>query len=126
MDDLTTKIDTYFEIWNEPEENRRDELGQQVWARAGRYVDPFADTSGSRAFAEFVGMAHERYPGHTVRRASAIDVHHDQARFKWELVGPDGKVVADGIDVCVLDADGKLEQVAGFVGDLSAAEAIAA
>jgi hypothetical protein len=126
MDDLTQTIDTYFAIWNEPDEDRRRELGRQVWAGDGRYVDPYSDTTGGDEFATFVGMAHERFPEHEVRRSSAIDLHHDQARFSWELVAADGKVVAGGIDVCILADGGRLQQVAGFVGELSPMEAVVA
>jgi hypothetical protein len=126
MDELTQTIDAYFAIWNEPDEDRRRELGRQVWSGDGRYVDPYADTTGAEQFAAFIGMAHERFPEHEVRRSSAIDLHHDQARFSWQLVAADGKVVAGGIDVCILDEDGKLQQVAGFVGELSPIEAAVA
>jgi len=61
-----------------------------------------------------------RFPGHRFRRVSGIDIHHDQLRFAWELVAPDGAVVVAGIDVGVLAADGRLRRITGFFGALPA------
>lgn len=47
--------------------------------------------------------------------AGAVDAHHDQARFTWEL-GPDGAdAVVVGFDVAQRDADGRLALVLGFL-----------
>lgn len=61
---------------------------------------------------------HEHYSGHSFRRASDVDAHHDQLRFAWELVGPDGAVALNGLDVGELAEDGRLLRVTGFFGKL--------
>jgi hypothetical protein len=48
-----------------------------------------------------------------------IDSHHDQLRFAWQVVGPDGSVPVAGIDVGVLAPDGRLERITGFFGELA-------
>jgi hypothetical protein len=57
------------------------------------------------------------------RRASAVDAHHDVARFAWELVAPGGAVALGGLDVARIGPDGRLQEVTGFFGDLAPAEA---
>ena len=61
------------------------------------------------------------YAGHTFRRTTAVDTHHDRARYGWELVAGDGTVAVSGTDFVELDADGKLARIVGFFGDLAAA-----
>jgi hypothetical protein len=51
----------------------------------------------------------------TFRLAGAVDAHHDQARFTWEL-GPAGAdAIVVGFDVAQRDADGRLALVLGFL-----------
>jgi hypothetical protein len=70
-----------------------------------------------------VAAVHAQYPGHRLRRTSAIETHHDQVRFGWELVAPDGSVTVAGVDVGILAADGRLAAITGFFGPLPEAAA---
>ena len=67
---------------------------------------------------------HEHFPGHSFRRTSGIDAHHDQVRFAWELVGPDGVVAISGLDTGELDDTGRLRRIVGYFGELPAVEAL--
>ena len=49
---------------------------------------------------------------------SAVDAHHDQFRYAWEFVSPDGETTLAGIDTGEIGRDGRLRRVAGFWGDL--------
>jgi hypothetical protein len=60
------------------------------------------------------------YPNHSFRRTTAVDAHHEYARYAWELVAEDGTVAVGGTDFLTVDADGKLATIAGFFGDLTA------
>jgi hypothetical protein len=64
------------------------------------------------------------YPGHTFRRTSGIDAHHEHLRFSWDLVGPDGAVVLAGVDVGDISEDGRLQRITGFFGDLAVLETV--
>lgn len=66
---------------------------------------------------------HGTYPGHRFRRTSVVDGHHDQIRFGWELVAPDGTCTVAGVDVGLLARDGRLDQIVGFFGELPEAAA---
>jgi hypothetical protein len=65
-----------------------------------------------------VEVALNQFPGHRFRRTSGIGSHHNFARYSWELIGPDGKTAAVGLDVAEIDDDGRLVGVVGFLGDL--------
>ncbi len=106
-EDVTAVVDTYFAAWNEPDPSARAELIEQAWAPAGH-----------EGFSELAANVHAAYPGQRFRRLTQVDVHHDQARFGWELSGDAGVTVA-GVDVARIDPDGKLAAVTGFFGDLT-------
>lgn len=120
MTDTTTAADTmvedYFAAWNESDSQRRLVLAEKIWTEDGRYVDPLADVCGPAAFGEMIGAVQERIAGHTVRIASPVEQHHDQLRFVWEFVTPDGGTALTGIDVCRLSSEGKFASVTGFFG----------
>jgi hypothetical protein len=116
--DLTATVDAYFAMWNEADASARAKHIKEAWADSGRYIDPARDAEGHVALSEMVEAARPHFPGHTVERTSGIDTHHDQLRFSWSVVGPDGSVPVAGIDVGVLAPDGRLQQITGFFGDL--------
>jgi SnoaL-like domain len=118
MSNIATTVDTYLAMWNETDSDRRAKLIERAWAQDGRYVDPLLEAEGHGALSDMVAAVHEQYPGHRFRRTSGIDAHHDQVRFAWELAAPDGALTVAGIDVGTLGADGRLEQIAGFFGDV--------
>jgi hypothetical protein len=118
MSDVTTTVDTYLAMWNEDDAGRRAELIEQAWAPDGRYADPLLEADGHDALSAMVEAVHGQFPGHRFRRVSAVDTHHDQCRFAWELFAPDGSITVAGIDMGVLGTDGRLRMIAGFFGDV--------
>ncbi len=121
MNDTATTIDTYVAAFNETDADVRAELVADTWAEDGRHVDPLDAVQGHDAIAAYMGGVQSHYPGHRVERTTAIDAHHDTLRFGWRLVGPDGAVVVNAVDVVQLADDGRLQRVNSFFGDLSAA-----
>ena len=115
-------IDRYLAAWNEPDPARRAALIEQVWAADGRLIDPPLAAEGHAGIGDMAAALQAQFPGHQFRRASGIDAHHDQLRFAWQLVGPDGAVALAGLDVGELAADGRLRRIAGFFGELPARE----
>jgi hypothetical protein len=119
--DIQTTIDRYVATWNEADDARRASYARTVFAPDGRLVDPLIDAVGPEAIAAAIGGLRDQMPGHSLARTSAVDVHHDQARFGWAVNAPDGTVAVAGIDVVTLDADGHLQSAIGFFGDVEAA-----
>jgi len=118
MSDVTTMVDTYLAMWNEPDPARRAQHIEHAWTRDGEYVDPIQEARGYTALSDMVAGVHARFPDHRFRRVSGVDVHHDQLRFGWELAAPNGSVVVAGIDVGGLAPDGRLRRITGFFGEL--------
>jgi hypothetical protein len=119
--DVTTTVDAYLAAWNERDPARRAQLIERVWAPDGRLIDPPLTGEGHDGINDMAGALQEHYAGHSFRRASTVDAHHDHLRFAWELVGPDGQVALTGLDVGELAADGRLRWITGFFGALDAA-----
>ena len=119
---LTDVVDTYIDMWNEEDADRRAELIRGAWTDDARYRDPLLEADGPAGLSEMVATVQDHYPGHRFRRTSGIDAHHDLARFGWELVAPDGGVFVAGVDVATLADDGRLRAIAGFFADPPARE----
>jgi len=118
--DITSIIDAYFALLNEPDPTRRAALLSRVWAPDGRWVDPPLASEGPTGIDAMIVAAQGQFPGHRFRRVSGIDQHHDHFRFGWELVAPDGSVVVAGTDIGELTPDGRLRRIIGFFGPLPA------
>jgi len=125
MTDITTTVDTYLAAWNEEDAAARADLVAAAWADGCRYVDPMFESTGHQAFSDLAAGVHSGYPGARFRRTTAVDAHHDEVRFGWELVAADGSTIVAGIDVGRLAPDGRLDSITGFFGDLAPAEAAA-
>lgn len=105
----------YIAIWNETDPARRRAQIDEVWAPDARYVDPLTVAEGRDAIDATVAAVQGQFPGLTFRLAGPVDGHHDQVRFTWEL-GPDGvEAPVVGFDVAVLDGNGQLREVLGFL-----------
>lgn len=116
MSDIVAK---YLETWN-AEGTEREALLAQHWSPRARYVDPLADISGVEALGAVIGAVRAQFPGFVFSRVSEPDAHHRQLRFSWGL-GPAGaEPVVIGFDVVVLDEDGRIEDVRGFLDQVPA------
>src|SRR3954463_11323628 len=115
--DLTATVDTWLRAYGEPDPAIRAELIAQVWAPEGVLVDPPFSGTGRDEIAGLVAAAQGQFPGHTFRRTSEIDAHHDLARYTWELVGPDGPRGAAGPAPAFLGGVGRPQLVAGSLGE---------
>ena len=120
MNDLSAVVDAWLEAYAEEDVERRMKLIEQAWSPDGRLVDPPLEGEGYTGLSDAADLVNTHYAGHTFRRISGIDTHHEFVRYGWELVGPDGNAVIAGIDVGELADDGRLRRVTGFFGDLPA------
>jgi SnoaL-like domain len=123
MSDVKTTIGAYLEGLTETDAARRAELIRTAWSEEGRFVDPLFDVQGHTALDELAQGVIAQYPGHTFRRTSGVDSHHNLARYTFEFVAPDGTIVITGTDVAELAEDGRLQAITGFFGDVATDQA---
>lgn len=121
--DPTTTIDTHLAGYAEPDRTKRDELIAAAWTRDGVLADPPFDGTGHAGIADMVDVLLTHYPDHHFERTTDLDTHHDHARYRWALVGPDGTKAVEGTDFAEFAADGRLVRIVGFFGDLAPAAA---
>jgi hypothetical protein len=105
-----------FDAWNARESEALARAVAVAWAPQGGYTDPLADVRGHEGVVAVVAAAQAQFPGFVFRLTGAVDGHHDTARFSWELVSEtDGEAPVAGSDVIILDAEGRITAVLGFL-----------
>lgn len=115
MGDFQDTVARYIASFNETDGSRRRELLGQLYSDDARYTDPAHDLLGAGAIDEFISGTQERFPGYVFSLGSAVDAHHNQARFQWHATAP-GAAEPEyiGFDVLVTD-DGRVRNVYGFL-----------
>jgi hypothetical protein len=108
MSDL---VASYLETWNETDPAARRKAIDELWAPDGVYTDPMAVAEGREQIDATIAAVQGQFPGLAFTLAGPVDAHHDTARFTWSL----GDELAIGFDVLVLDADGQIANVYGFL-----------
>jgi hypothetical protein len=114
---VTEIVDAHLEAYALADVERRRALVEAAWHPDGRLIDPPFDGAGHDGIVALADAVVTHYPGHTFRRTTEIDAHHDSARYGWALVAADGTVAVAGTDVVDLAPDGRLLRVVGFFGD---------
>jgi hypothetical protein len=117
MSDITTVVDKHLAGYCEPDAARRAELIETAWTADGSLIDPPFDGRGRDGIAAMTDVVLTHYAGHTFRRTTEVDTHHQFGRYGWALVAPDGAVAVSGTDYIEFDDDGRLVRVVGFFGD---------
>jgi len=120
-DDLVQDlIDRHLEAYGQPDADLRDPVVAAIWNETGRLVDPPIDGTGHEGISGLAAVVAQHYPGHRFVRTTAIDRHHEFARYGWSLCDATGAEVITGLDVVTVGPDGRLLQVVGFFGPLAA------
>ena len=108
-------IERYLACWNETDATERAKLVHDLWAEDARYVDPMAQAQGHDEIDATIAAVQGQFPGFVFTQVGAVDAHHRQARFGWGL-GPAGaEPIVVGFDVALVDEDGGLSLVLGFL-----------
>jgi hypothetical protein len=113
--DYPAVADRYLAAWNESDPASRRQAIAAAFAADAHYVDPMADVRGAAELDATIAAVQAQFPGFRFRLTGAVDGHHQQLRFSWEL-GPDGAPAPiAGSDAALLDADGRITTVLGFL-----------
>lgn len=113
-----TIIDSYLAAYGEPDDVARAGLISQAFAADATLTDPPFTATGHAALSGSFAAVQAQFPEHRFARTSALDSHHDMARYSWALNGPDGSTAVAGLDFVRFDADGMILSVTGFFGDV--------
>ncbi len=123
MASITSLIDGHLFAYGDPDRARRRDAVARLWTADGRLIDPPLAASGHAEIVAQSDALLSQFPGHTFRRSSGVDVHHDQARYAWRLVNASGETALEGVDFARVTPDGRLASVTGFFGPLPTLEA---
>jgi SnoaL-like domain len=120
--DATTLVERYIETWNERDPETRRSAIEALWTEDGSYVDPLASVAGYKQLSDLIAAVQAQAPGFVFRLIEErVDAHHNVVRFSWELVPESGgESVVIGFDVAVLDEDGRIRSVLGFLDKVPA------
>ena len=113
MNDLVAR---YLQTWNETDPDARRKAIDELWAPDGVYSDPMATAEGRDQIDATIAAVQGQFAGLAFTLASPVDAHDDVARFTWNL----GDEFVVGFDVLVLDADGRIANVYGFLDKVPA------
>lgn len=117
MSDLNER---YLACWNETDPADRRALIEQLWAADATYTDPMVDVRGRDEIDATIAAVQQQFPGLEFTAGTAVDAHHNLARFTWGL-GPSGSApIVEGFDVVVLDDSGQISAVHGFLDKVPA------
>ncbi|WP_435741803.1 nuclear transport factor 2 family protein [Nocardioides sp. SYSU DS0663] len=112
---MNETVTRYLDTWNATDDSARVELLARHWTDDCVYVDPVAEARGREAVGAAIGSVHAQFPGFEFTLVGDLDAHHRQVRFQWGL-GPAGEEpLVIGFDVVVVDADGRIHDVRGFL-----------
>lgn len=120
--EITTVVNDYIAVWNEPDAVRRQQLIARTWTEDGTYLDPLMRGGDPEQIGAMVGAAQAQFPGHRFELTAGPDAHNDVVRFTWTLVAVEsGQPAAVGVDFATVAPDGRLRSVTGFLEPAAAA-----
>ncbi|GAA5235056.1 nuclear transport factor 2 family protein [Verticiella sediminum] len=115
MIDATRIAERYLAAWNETDAARRDALLAEGWLADATYADPMATVQGRAQIAAVIAAVQERFPGFRFALAGTPDGYADKVRFSWSLGPAQAPDTIQGTDFAVVDAEGRLCSVTGFL-----------
>jgi len=110
----------YMETWNETDPAARRKAIDELWAADGTYTDPIAVAEGRDAIDATIAAVQGQFSGLVFTLAGDVDAHHDIARFTWNLGPAGGEEIVVGFDVLVLNDEGRIAKVHGFLDKVPA------
>lgn len=127
MTDPNELADRYVAIWNEPDPERRRAAVRTLWTENGAQllkppedirhsaaklaIQPTLEARGHAELEARVSRAYEEFvaPGTmTFRSCNDADRVKDAVKFRWEAIGAGGEPQGAGLQVLILDPDGRI------------------
>ena len=114
MRDVTELVDRYVGVWNESDAEARRRTIASIWANDGATLAKARENCarGYEAIEARVTNAYQKWvrdAGFVFRSRNNADTHNGVVKFGWEMVpAAGGKAEATGVNVFVLDDDGRI------------------
>jgi hypothetical protein len=129
--------DRYLALWNDRDADRRRRTIAELWTQDARhFVQPpqeiraiaaqpgiglpaILEARGHEEIEARVASAHEHWVGSeglSFRRRNDAERLGDVLKFHWEALDKNGELIAVGLHVLILAADGRIERDYTFVG----------
>jgi hypothetical protein len=111
MDDLSSFIDRYVAVWNEPDPQARRRRIAAVWAPNGTTCHRLLDAHGYEAIESRVTGSWDRWlrEGKFFFRAATAVSHHRAIKLDFAMLATDGgKVEANGLAYLLVGEDGRI------------------
>jgi hypothetical protein len=115
MSEYEKLVERYIEVWNETDPAARRAAIDALFTEDVTFVDPMSAVRGQAEVDWMIGGVQAQFPGFVISRLGAVDGHHDQARFGWEMGLPGQDAPVAGFDVVTVAGDGRVNQVLGFL-----------
>lgn len=115
MSEYEKLVEQYINLWNETDPAARRAAIDALFTDDVRFIDPMSAVRGRAEVDWTIGGVQAQFPGFVITRVGAVDGHHDQARFTWEMGLPGQPAPVAGFDVITVAADGRVDQVLGFL-----------
>ena len=109
-------VTAYLQTWNETGPGGPPQGLDELWAQDGIYTDPMAVAAGRDQIDATISAVQGQFSGLAFPLAGQVDAHHDIVRFTWSL----GDDLVIGFDVLVLDEEGRISRVYGFLDKVPA------
>ena len=120
---MTDIAERYLACWNETDPAARQALIERHWTEGATYVDPLAAVAGRAGIEATIAAVQAQFPGFVFTQLGEMDAHHQQARFTWGLGMPGEQPLVEGFDVVVIDDEGRIDRVLGFLDKVPSAPA---
>ena len=111
MSQLAEFIRRYVAVWNERDADARRQSIAALWAPGGATCHSQLDARGWAAIEARVTSAHDKWvrDGGFVFRPRQDAAHHNVVKLVWEMLpAGGGEVAATGLNVLILDPDGRI------------------
>ena len=135
MSDAQELADRYVAVWNQPDPDTRRKAIQELWTEDGVHlleppeeivkraeeigVTATLEARGHEALVRRVTRAYDEFvaPGQFVfRRHGDVAALSNLVKLRWAMTPADGdEVLAVGIDLLLVDADGRIERDYQFI-----------
>jgi hypothetical protein len=121
MNDPKAIADSYISVWNESDPALRRQKLAHGWSADANYADPLMAAAGYDDISAMIEGARSQFPGYSFALTGTPDGHGAFVRFSWQAARDGEAPLIEGTDVVMLDGDGRIVEVVGFLDRVPAA-----